>query len=289
MANLRGAKIDKQLKDAFYRLANFGISRYQSDSKNLTHSLGLAKKRETELKQFGTFLKNEHFTGKVNEVITEKMMEKFFDQRLQNLQNSTKETVIRTWSSLVQGLQSKNIDIVLEKNYFDEKIERLREEGNIRKIKTNQAITNIQQIINKIYDIRYETGVYSETMYQLGIRSSEAIELIKNPSEYITVHNGKYEVCHLIGKGNHQYNFKIISVSLVNKIEQIKKIPSKSTLHRDLKSVGINSHQLRYTFAKEHTEKLYKYGLEHKKVLKEVSKELNHKRGEMTNYYLRRA
>jgi integrase len=190
---------------------------------------------------------------------------------------------------MIEGLKNRNITIEVSKDYFAKKVQELRDQGEIRVVKTNQAIKDIDNTLNQIYDARYETGVYAEVMYELGIRSSEAIELIKHPEKYIITLHNRYEVQNLIGKGNHTYEAKKISVKLINKIESIVKLPSKSTLSRDLKKLDINPHQFRYSFAKNETDHLYKSGLTHKNVLRKVSKDLNHKRGEMTNYYIKRS
>lgn len=127
-------------------------------------------------------------------------------------------------------------------------------------------------------------------MHELGIRSSESIRLLNEPDRYIIERDGGLFVEGLIGKGNHVYDPKEISSELVYKIEQIDKMPSYSTLYRDLKELGVNAHGFRYGYAKEQLEnKLSHEAKSYHDSLKEVSKELNHHREEMTNYYINRS
>jgi len=70
----------------------------------------------------------------------------------------------------------------------------------------------------------------------------------------------------------------------------MENIPHYNTYRQDLKSVGINrSHDFRVTYAKDLLEHKLEQGKEYKEALKEVSKEINHHRPEMTEYYLNRA
>ncbi len=289
MANLRGGSYRKQSKDAFHRILAYGTSAHESEKSGQTHSVGTAKKRITELQQFAKYLENSGSTRKMNLEMTPRTLDQFFDQRLATLSPASKETILRIWSSMVEGLQASNVSIDLDKSYFDNKVQELRDQGPIREAKTEQAIENLDYVLNQLYDHRHESGVFAEVMLELGIRNSEAMELIKNPEHYITIHRDRYEICHLVGKGNHQYEFKTISPELVRKIESIKALPSKSTLYRDFKRVGINAHRFRYTFAKSKIDTLYKMGLHYRDVYKQVSQELNHHREEMTHYYYVRA
>lgn len=291
MRNLRGASYEKQAKDAFFLLLAYGESRRDTKKKGQTHSLGTAKKRKTELIKFVKFLNNqENFTCKMNLLITPMTMDQFFKERLLHLKSSSKETILRVWSAMSEGFKEKYIDVRISKRYFDRKVQELRGEGRpIRSAKKNQAIKDSASIIEKLYEHRYATGVYADVLVGLGIRASEAIELINHPENYITIHRNRYEVCHLVGKGNHQYGFKKISPALIQKIENVDHLPSYQTLYRDLKKLGITAHRFRYTYAKEQIDELFAMGLHIKEAYLKVSEELNHKRPEMTRYYLVRA
>lgn len=289
MKNLRGGTYERQARDAFFLLLAYGESRKFSKKKGQTHSLGTAKKRKTELNQFRRFIEEEGFTCKMNRLMEPRVLDKFFTARLKKLVPSSKETTLRLWSAMTQGLQEKFIDVPVSKSYFNRKVEELRQQGSIRIAKKNQSIKGPESIIVMLYAHRYEVGVYAEVLMELGIRASEAIELIRNHHRYVTVHREKYEISHLVGKGNHEYGFKEISPKLVQKIERVRYMPSYSTLYRDLRSIGITAHRFRYTYAKEQIHDLFTSGLHLKDAYSKISKELNHKRAEMTKYYLIRA
>ncbi|MBN2896152.1 MAG: hypothetical protein JXK05_09725 [Campylobacterales bacterium] len=289
MANLRGNSSEKQIKDAFHRLVAFGQGRRDTDLKGQTHSLGTADKRLTELKAFGDYMHTIDFTGKLNTMMHPQMMEQFFASRLEGLQSSSKESVLRTWSSMTEGLKEKNISIDLDQSYFDGKVQQLRDQGPIREAKTKQAVQNLDRVLNELYDKRMESGIYAEIMAQTGLRSREAYELMRHSERYCVALNNGYVVRGLKGKGNHRYADKPISVELLRNIQNIQKLPSLSTLTRDFKVMGLNAHRFRYSYARNRVEALYTQGVEHHTVLKSVSQELNHKREEMTQYYIKRA
>jgi integrase len=155
---------------------------------------------------------------------------------------------------------------------------------------TGKAVDDAELIIEQLYEKRYATGVYAEVMHDLGFRSSESIKLLTEPDRYIVERSGELVVEGLIGKGNHIYDHKEISGELAYKIQLIYKVPSYSTFYRDLKEVGVTAHGFRYTYAKEELEtKLSDEAQSYHEALKEVSKELNHHREEMTKYYISRA
>lgn len=77
MANLRGGSVDKQLKDAFQRLAAFGKGRH-NETDHLTQSDSLATKREMYLRDWGNFVKDEGIDDKVNQAMTAENMDHFF-------------------------------------------------------------------------------------------------------------------------------------------------------------------------------------------------------------------
>ncbi len=84
MANLKGGTFEKQLKDAFHRLEAFGIGRVGKND-NLTHSDKLAEKREMYLKDVTNFFQSQNLTSKLNTLFTKENLDKFFNQRLENL------------------------------------------------------------------------------------------------------------------------------------------------------------------------------------------------------------
>lgn len=289
MANLRGGSVQKQLKDAFHRLTAFKTGRHGKDD-HLTHSDGTAKIREKLLRDIGDFIDKEGITTKVNLALTPENMDKLLSERLKGLANNSKESYIRSFSSLIQGLNEKNITTEVKRDYFDQKMRSLRSQKNWKaEVKTDQAIKNPEVIIQKLYAKRYETGVYTQVMHELGLRAQESIRLLNDPSKYIVERDGGLFVENLKGKNNHIYNSKKISSDLVYKIEKIHKMPSYSTLYRDLKFFGIKAHGFRFGYSKERLNQKLEAAKDYRTSLKEVSKSLNHYREDVTSYYIRRA
>jgi len=287
MANLKGGTLDKQVKNAFHRLESFGVKRHGANS-HKTHSVALAKKRSIYLNDYKKFMESNNIEGKLNQALTSKNMDKFLSQRTENLSASTKEDYIRGWSSMLQGLQEVNISVGVDKQYFNDKVSELKKSMLPKEIPTNKAIKDIDTTIKELYSSRYESGVLAEIQYNLGFRVSEAMKLLNNPLNYIK--NNK--VVGMVGKGNHKYSSKSISLSLQAKIKVAKNIPSYGTYKNDI-SKATNStytpHSIRYNYAlKEFNNKL-KMNIPYRQILKEISQGLNHSREEMTNYYLSRA
>ncbi len=285
MANLRGGTLDKQVSDAFHRMESFGVKRHGS-SDHLTHSDGVANKREMYLRDFKNFMENNQIDGKLNQAMTAEKMDKFLEQRIENLSRTSREDYTRGWSSMVQGLQESNVSVDLDKNYFDQKVAEIKEMPS-EDVITGRAVKDVENVIKELYNTRYESGVIAEVQFSLGLRVSEAIELVQNYEKYIE--HG--EVVGLVGKGNHIYEPKEISPQLVAKIISAENIPSQSTYRNDLSEVTDNQHtphDFRYSYAEREYRSKIENGVEYQKILKEVSQGLNHSREEMTNYYLKR-
>ncbi len=160
-------------------------------------------------------------------------------------------------------------------------------ENRVNVIETNRAISNPINVISNLYEKRYESGVIAQVQNELGLRVSEAFEIVQNIEKYYNQENGTIE--NLIGKGNHIYNEKNSSSQLYERIKVCDKIPSQNTYRNDLKEQGVdNSHDWRYTYAKGEFEAKIENGVEYNQALREVSEELNHSRGSMTLFYLNR-
>ena len=272
MANLKGSTFEKQVKDIHHRLSAFGESRHQKND-HLTHGTALSQLREQHTKGFAEFCSNKGLSGKLNEHMTNDNIREYIKEYSENKALVTQEKAISAISSLVQGLEEKNIDMPINKEVFRELTAEVKEIPP-PPIETGRSIDNVDTKIEQIYDNRFESAVIAECQRELGLRVSEAHELVNNHERYIN--NGEVE--GLVGKGNHTYDNKEISPELQAKIEQCENIPSLSTYFRDLKEIGIDkSHDLKYTFVKENMNELSR---------KELSKELNHKREEMTDRYI---
>lgn len=285
MANLKGSTFDKQIRNALMRMEKFGVSKHNTDSTGI-HSEAVFKKREMYLNDFKKYAENNNLTGKLNTLMTNKNITNFLYNRLENLSANTSESLLRGFGAMVDDLRNNNIDILVDKNIFNEKVLEVKSNDN-SVVRINRSIDNPNTIINNLYDKHFHSGVIADTQLELGLRLSEAIELVSNLEKYLdrdinTVNN-------IFGKGGQPYRMKEISQSLVSRIEAIDKHISKSTYMSDLKGEGIASHDFRYTFASNTYNQQIEQGKSHQEALIFTSKEMNHHRGQITRYYLSRA
>ena len=289
MANLRGGSFEKQIRDAFHRLESFRQSRYMRDD-NLTHSLALASKRETYLRDFKEFAESKDLSGKLNSFMTEQNIKDFLSLRTSDLSPKSSLDYVTGFNSLLKGLEQQNVDIPSNpsKNDFLQNMrQELKTELKNQDFLKNRSVDNLSQKLELLEAKDYNIGVIAQVQSELGLRVSEAFELVKNPSKYIKDET----VQGIIGKGNHEYHTKPISEQLHLKIQKIDNLPKYSDYLKALKKeVGINrSHDLRVTYAKNLYERKIAEGLNHKEATKVTSIELNHHREEITQYYLARA
>ena len=282
MANLKGGSFEKQIKDAFHRLEAFGVGRVDKND-NLTHSDKLAEKREMYLKDISDYFTSQNLNDKLNTLLTKDNLDKFFNQRLEDLSTKTQENYLRGFSSMLKGLEQQNINIPVhleDKDFFDDKVKGIKDQAET--IIENRYIDNVNNVIKNLYENRAISGLIAQTQYELSIRQAEAFELLKNPNKYIE--NGRVE--NLIGKGNHSYDSKEISFELEQKLlNNQKQLISKSTYYEDLKKYNISSHDFRFTSARDKFEEKINNGISEKEAKLQISSELNHKREEITDYY----
>lgn len=285
MANLKGGNFAKQCKDAFHRLESFGVGRVGKND-NLTHSDKLSEKREMYLRDVSNYFESQNLEGKLNSLFTKENLDKFFDYRFEDLSSKTQENYIRGFSSMLKGMEQKNIHIPIhyeDKSFFDDRVAILKDQSEI--IIENRYIDNVNDVIQNLYEDKAITGLIAQTQYELSIRQAEAFELIKHPEKYID--DGF--VKGLIGKGNHQYEAKEISFELEQKILQNQdELPSKSQYWNDLNKYDISSHDFRFTSARDKYEEKLRNGVSEITAKLEISKTLNHCRLSITNYYLSR-
>jgi gas vesicle protein len=291
MANLRGGTFDKQIKDAFHRTLRFGEGRHLKED-NFTHSLALAEKREMYLKDFKEYLEQKGITeGKINQYMTQDTIRNFLEQRTIELSPKTALDYTTGFNSLLKGLEQANITIPAnpsQNDFLKDFRETFREEMKELEIENGRYINNLQEKLEALQEIRYESYTIAKLQAETGLRVNEAMEVIKNFEKYYNEETGKLE--GVIGKGNHEYQPKEISYQLAQEIQKMENIPHYNTYNKDLKEVGINrSHDFRVTYAKDLLEHKLEQGKEYKQALKEVSEEINHHRPEMTEYYLARA
>jgi hypothetical protein len=284
VANLKGSTFDKQARDIFFRLKAFGVKRH-NNNQNKTHSIALNEKRKEIISSFVKYANNHNLKGKLNSHFTKEHVKQFLNQRTHNLSNSTKENYIRAFSSMIQGLKKSNIDIPVNKTIFNSMVKNIKTNSNTNII-TNRAIVNVENKIKDISKINYTSGVIAQVQNELGIRITEAFKIVKNLDKYLNPI--KSTINNLIGKGNHIYKAKSISPKLILKIQNIDKMISKRTYQNHLSKVNVKSHDFIYTYAKRLFNEKIARGEDYKQILKDISKELNHSRAEMTNFYLNR-
>jgi len=291
MANLRGSTYDKQVRDAFHRLERFGVGRHGRDD-HATHSLALAKKREMYLRDFRQYAENMGLSGKLNQLMgREDMLRDFLTDRLAGLAAKTAEDYVAGWSSMIQGLREANITV---SDQADRAIEHMRTDiksWDRAAPRVDRTISRPDQVVEKMYEIKRESGVIAQIQRETGFRTSEAYRLARDPEKYL--HDGKVE--GMIGKGNHQYGEKPISRELREELRRIDpaKIPSPRTYTSHLREASGREdtvpHDWRYTYARERMEEKLACGKGYGEAAREVSREMNHHREDMTQYYISRS
>ena len=291
MANLRGGTFEKQIKDAFHRTLALGEGRHMKED-NFTHSLALAQKREMYLRDFKEYLEQKGITeGKLNTYMTEQTIIDFLEQRTEHLSPKSALDYTTGFNSLLKGLEQANITIPANpsrNDFLKDFRETFRSELKELEIESGRYIQNLDQKLEELKEIRFESYVIAKIQSETGLRVNEALEVAKNFPNYYNEQNSSLE--GVIGKGNHEYAPKEISYQLAQEIQKLENIPHYNTYRNDLQEVGIDrSHDFRVTYAKDLLESKLEQGISYKEALKEVSQEINHHRPEMTEYYLARA
>jgi len=285
MATLRGGTWDKQIHNALMRMEKFGISRHNTESKGI-HSKAVFEKRKMYLNDFKQFAEKNHLSGKLNTLMTNENITQFFNTRLEHLSKVSSENLIRGFSAMVDDLRNHNIAIPVDKDIFDKKVLAIKSSQD-NEIRLNRAVSNPNQVISNLYDKHFHSGVMAEVSQGLGFRLAESAELTTNLDKYLD--RDTNTISGIRGKGGQEYQPKQISPSLVAKVDMIENHISKSTYMNDLKEEGISSHDFRYSFASNTYQEQIDQGKSHQEALLYTSKELNHHRSEITNYYLKRA
>ena len=290
MANLKGSTFDRQIKNALIRMDRRGVKRYGTNSRK-THSNALYTKRTMYLQDFAKFLQEKgQNEGKLNNFFKEEYIADFLNERLQDLNPKTALDYSSGFNSMLIGLQQTNVSI--DKSAFDvtkEFTSDYRREFN--SIKNNyeigRSIPDIKGFLSELSEIRESSSVIAELQLNTGLRVNEALQVAKNFNDYYQPLNS--EISGIIGKGGQEYQPKIISVELAEKLNNLTSVPSYSSYYKDLKELGEKPHNLRVTFAKNFFEELKKEGYSHSEALKKTSEQSNHHREAITSYYLARA
>jgi len=296
MANLRGSSFDKQIKDAVHRIAKLGTSRHNK-SVNGFVSINRLNQAKTMLNKFANYLRNEGITsGKLNEYLSNQAIVRNFAETHilnENYAPSTVQEYASLFAKTLENLAENNVSIHKEViEYAKELYNEAKQNFNADSYDTGRYVSELNNKLDALYEKNFASAVIAEVQASLGFRISEAHELVKNFQDYYNPQTNTVE--HIIGKGNHEYQPKEISYDLVQKIEALHQnhahIPSQNAYREDLKDIGIpKSHDLRITYAKNLYDHLKDRGYTEREALKEVSKELNHHRIEVTRYYLARA
>ena len=283
MANLKGSTFAKQSRDALIRLDKRGEAKHTQKSAHYTHSNAIYRQREAILKDFSNFLTEKGLNGKLNIHLTDLNITQFLKQRTENLSKSTTNTYARAFSGLLQGLQSANIKI--EMDYISRISDFLATANpNHYQIQKSGRYIPRNDFYGKIKTINQNYQTVAQLQYEYGFRSAEAIKIAKNPEKYIK--NNK--IFGVKGKGGRIYKPKHIKKELVTTLQGIKTIPALSTYQKEIKSIlGHRSHDLRLSYAVNKLNELKKEKT-YKEAKFEVSQELNHSRGEITEYYLQK-
>jgi len=288
MANLKGGSFEKQIRDANFRLAAFGEKRNGTNS-NKTHSDALRIKRDAYFKDFKEYAQSHGLDGKLNNLMTEDIMSDFLEQRLESISSfSAQEDYIRGWSGLVQGLQQSNIAINLESGFFNEVVNSYKENAIERgeALGEPKSISTTYHPSDVIAALPDNMATIAQLQYETGLRVSEAYNVINN----LENHLDNLRLHSVQGKGGQIYRDKIISLELKMMLLKLKstsdKLPHQSTYYRHLQNYAMASHDIRAFYTKELYEEKIKDGLSHLEACKLVSKEINHHRVEITEYYL---
>ena len=291
-ANLQGGSFQKQVDNAFYRTLALGESRHMKLNDNKTHSIELAKKREMYLRDFKKFVEKKGVEkGKLNKYMSEEIVKDFLTERTDNLSAKSALDYCTGFNSLLKALEQTKVYIPAnpsKNDFLKDYREELRSEMKLLEVETGRYIKDLPQRLETLQTKNYESYVVAHLQETTGLRVSEALEVVKNFSDYYDPNTNSLN--GIIGKGNHEYAPKIIDYQLAQEIQKIENVPTYSAYREDLKEVGINrSHDIRLTYAKNLFENKLSQGVNYKQALGEVSKELNHHRAGMTIYYLNRA
>ena len=274
MANLKGGNYEKQIKDASMRMNKIGEKK---ESSNNSHSIRTHENRKSMLNDFAKYATENNLDSKLNKAMTTENINSFLNERLDNLKASTQESYMRTFGAMIESLKDNNISVSSSSSDFNERVHEVKANDN-SEIERNRAISNPYEVISNLNDKNFSHAVVAEVQLELGLRVSEAVEVVNNLDKYLNERN--LSIDKVTGKGGREYIQKDVSLDLIAKIELADKV-DKRVYQADLQELGIKSHDFRYTFVKAKDEE--------KVAHEEISLEMNHKRIDITNYYLSRA
>jgi len=286
MATLRGGTFDKQATNAFYRLEALGTSKKSSELQHQSHSVATMEKRKGYLNDFKEYAK-ENFNredGKLNDLMSKDNLKDFLRERLEGVSSNTAESYVSGFNSMMKGLTEHNITICEGGiNSMSEIRAEIKE--NYRESEIQNRYVQDSEHIKA--DLSHSSSIVATLQHEAGFRASEALEIARNPEKYLRDDNNAYNVA---GKGGQHYQPKELSSDLAARLrDNTQEIPTYKQYQQELKEYSINSHDFRFTYARNEYEKLTnEEGLTHKEALKSISEEMNHHRESTTEHYLAR-
>jgi len=287
MASLKGSDWTRQTRDLNFRLAAFKEKKNGTNS-HLTHSNALKIKRDKYIADLKDFAEEQDLEGKLNQLITEENLTQMFEEKLEGLKFSTQEDYLRGWSGLIQGMQQANVTVNVDVSYFNGLVNDYKEDAIVRgeafgEPKLVNTAYHPTEVINGLSS---PLSTIAQLQYETGLRISEAYTVIND----IERHLDNLRLHSVQGKGGQIYRDKIISLelrlALLRIQEQQIRIPHQSTYYRHLQVYQMAPHDLRAFYAKELYEKKIDEGCSHVEACLFVSKEINHHRISITEYYL---
>ncbi|WP_345992393.1 hypothetical protein [Sulfurimonas sp. HSL-1716] len=282
MANLKGSTFSKQIVNAKIRIEARGIGRYQKQDLHLTHSNALALKRDYWLKSFAEYASSLKLNEtKLNNYMNNQIVNDFLTLKTAHLSQKSAINFIRGFSALVDALKSTGVTANVDKNVFDLHVNKVKQSKRNQQKTQNRDIKDIESVINELYEINPSFAAMAKLQSSLGLRVSEGIELLKNSDQYIKQDNA---IQGLVGKGNHVYEPKPLTMELRQLLKQNQTV-SYQSYQNALKSLGLTSHRMRFTYVRNRMEQLLKT-TSYKEALAIVSKEINHVRPSITAWYL---
>jgi hypothetical protein len=295
MANLKGSSYERQIVDAQCRMSAIGQNKSGGDSDS--HSLATQDKRLNMLNDFANFAKNDlNSSEKLNSLMTSENVNQFLNSRIENLAASSKEEYTRAFSAMTKSLNDNNISTSVDKEVFNHIVNEAKL-NDTSIIRTDRAVSDLNSLYQRLGDRHESSAITAELMAEQGFRISEAVEVVNNLESHLNRSNG--EISGVFGKTGKEYQIKTLSPQIIAKIDNLEKTYSKSTFEKDLQSISFQSHDLRYTWAKNEFERISEEKNNssekeislnaHRETLKAVSEGLNHRREDITTQYLSKA
>lgn len=300
--NLKGNGIDRNKIDIFFKLHSIGESKSSRKGESRSHSLNILKSRESKINEFVQFLKDNNLdNSKLNLLMTNDIVKSFLEQRVNGIkpmQYKSQETYIRGFLAIIEGLRVMKVEIPLDRSHIDNYLKELKQSYQPPNVKNiHKSFANVDNVIAKLYEKNFASGLLSEVLHTHALRISEGIELISNYKHYVrekTDVNNRNEISNLKGKNGKVYAIKIMLSTLLQKIKYFHqnnlKLPSKKGFNNSIQKIekGKTPHSFRYEAVKREHQLNLKNGMSYKQSLAKLSIMLNHKRIEISQRYLLR-